>query len=112
MQKTIRIFGKEKTVENEGKKNTFVSFSYTKDGETFYQVKFNQECENVPKKAGYWLIEVDTEDISKQRGKINKNGNKNNDILWISNIISKKKDDDYEKAVAKKRADEINDILG
>ena len=111
MEKTIRIFGKEKTVENEGKKNTFVSFSYTKDGKTFYQVKFNQECENVPKKAGYWLITIDTEDVSKQRGKINSNGNKNNDILWISNIISKKKDEEYERQVADNRAKELEEIL-
>ena len=111
MEKTIRIYGKEKTVENEGKKNKFVSFSYTKDGEKFFQVKFNQDCENVPKQAGYWLITVDTEDVSKQKGKINANGNKNNDILWIRNIIKKSKDEEYEKAVAEKRSKEIEDIL-
>lgn len=111
MEKTIRIYGKEKTVENEGKKNKFVSFSYTKDGEVFYQVKFNQDCENVPKQAGYWLITVDTEDVSKQKGKLNSNGNKNNDILWIRNIIKKSKDEEYEKAVAEKRSKEIEDIL-
>ena len=111
MEKTIRIFGKEKTVENEGKKNIFVSFSYTKDGETFFQVKFNQECENVPKKAGYWKITVDTEDVSIQKGKINKNGNKNNDILWISNILKKEKDEAYEKEVAEKRAKRVQEVL-
>lgn len=111
MEKTIRIYGKEKVVENEGKKNKFVSFSYTKDGVTFYQVKFNQDCENVPKQAGYWKITVDTEDVSKQKGKLNSNGNKNNDILWIRNIIKKTKDEAYEKEVAEKRAKEINDIL-
>lgn len=111
MVKTIRIYGKEKVVENEGKKNKFVSFSYTKDGGTFYQIKFNQDCENVPKQSGYWLIEVDTEDVSKQKGKINSNGNRNNDILWIRNIISKKKDEAYEKEVTEKRTKEIEDIL-
>ena len=111
MQKTIRIYGKEKVVENEGKKNKFISFSYTKDGVTFYQIKFNQDCENVPKQAGYWNITVDTEDVSKQKGKVNSNGNKNNDILWIRNIISKEKDTAYEEEVAKKRAEDINNIL-
>lgn len=111
MQKTIRIYGKEKSVEKDGKTLKFVSFSYTKDGETFYQVKFNQDCENVPKQSGYWLITVDTEDVSKQKGKINSNGNKNNDILWIRNIIKKSKDEEYEKAVTEKRAKEIEDIL-
>ena len=111
MEKTIRIFGKEKTVDNNGVKNTFVSFSYTKDGERFFQVKFNQECENVPKKAGYWLITLDSEDVSIQKGKINSNGNKNNDILWIRNIAKKVKDEKYEKEVADRKAQEINDIL-
>ena len=111
MEKTIRIYGKEKTVENEGKSNKFISFSYTKDGVTFYQVKFNQECENVPKQKGYWLITVDTEDVSKQKGKTNSAGNKNNDILWIKNILKKKKDDDYEAEVYEKRCKEIEDIL-
>lgn len=112
MQKTIRIYGKEKSVEKDGKTLKFVSFSYTKDGETFYQVKFNQDCENVPKQSGYWLITVDTEDVSKQKGKLNSNGNKNNDILWIANIIKKQKDEAYEAEVAKRRADEIEDIIG
>ena len=112
MLKTIRIFGKEKQVEQEGKTLKFVSFSYTKDGETFYQVKFNQNCENVPKQKGYWLIDVDTEDVSKQKGKVNANGNKNNDILWIANIAKKVKDEKYEAEVAKRRAEEIEEVLG
>lgn len=110
-ERTIRIYGREKSVEKDGKTLKFVSFSYTKDGVTFYQVKFNQDCENVPKQSGYWLITVNPEDVSKQKGKTNSNGNKNNDILWIANIISKTKDTVYEKEVAEKRAEEINNIL-
>lgn len=111
MEKIIRIYGKDKEVENDGVKNKFVSFSYTKDGVKFFQVKFNQECENVPKKSGYWLITINPEDVSIQKGKINSNGNKNNDILWIRNIIKKEKDTAYEKEVADRKAKEIADIL-
>lgn len=112
MLKTIRIYGKDKTVEKDGTTLKFVTFSYTKDGETFYQVKFNQDCENVPKKSGYWLVTVDTEDVSIQKGKVNSNGNKNNDILWIANIAKKEKDEAYEAEVAKRKAEKIEEVLG
>lgn len=109
MEKTIRIFGKEKQLDNGVK---FVSFSYTKDGEKFLQVKFNQACDNVPKTSGYWLITVDTEDVSLKKGKKLDNGNRANDILWVSNIIKKAKDAEYEAQVATKRKEELEEALG
>lgn len=111
MEKTIRIFGKEKTVGEGDKKQKFISFSYTKDGKVFYQVKFNQTCDNVPKTEGYWLITLDSEDVSIKKVKPNENGFKNNDILWIANISKKVKDTVYEEEVAKRKRQEVEDVL-
>ena len=109
MEKTIRIFGKEKQLDNGVK---FVSFSYTSNGNDFYQVKFNQACDNVPKTSGYWKITVDTQDVSLKKGKKLEDGKRANSILWISNIIKKVKDAEYEAEVKKKREDELNSVLG
>lgn len=107
MVKTIRIFGRERK-DNDGKK--FVVYSYTKDGKTFYQLKFRKECTMLPKETGYWLIEVDTNDCQVQRMKANKDF-KPNDILWIKNITSVKRDSAYEEVIRAAREQEIEDLF-
>lgn len=103
MEKTIRVFGRE-VEDKTGKK--FIIFSYTKDGERFYQVKFKRTCLTVPSKRGYWLIKFDTINCQLQKVKA-KESFKPNDILWLSETISVKKDEEYEKM----RQEKINEAL-
>lgn len=109
MKKTIRIFGREK--QSQDGKTKFTSWSYTKDGVEFYDVKFTQECTTAPKKPGYWLITFDTNEVSKERKKRNQDGFKYNDVLWFRAIISATYDEDYAKEVEAERQAEIDELF-
>lgn len=105
--KTIRIFGKE-IATTDGKK--FVKWSYTKDGVTFYDVKFARNCLQVPTVRGYWLVTFDISDCRKQKGKKTEKFTYN-DTLWIMQTLNIAKDDKYEAEVAEQRLQELEDIL-
>lgn len=108
--KVIRVFGRERQTQDG--KNKFIAWSYTKDGETYYEVKFTQECTTQPKKPGYWLLTLNPKDCSIQHRKSKKDDLfKPNDVLWIDNVIDCKHDEEYEKLVAQRRLEEVNDIL-
>ena len=111
MKKTIRVFGKElKTKEG----RTFVKYSYTKDGKKFYDVHFGRQC-YVPSLTGYVLFELNSEEVSIQKGKtiINKKKEevKTNDILWINKLDKATEDVEYNKQLAEKKLKELEEIL-
>lgn len=91
--RVIRIFGRDVTIDD---KTKFVKWSYTADGKKFYQVKFMQECEKAPKKAGYYLISVKPSNVSLQKGKKRDNFQQN-DTLWVRQCEDFKRDEEYAK---------------
>lgn len=107
MIKTIRIYGR--TVETTDGRE-YVAFSYTKNGEEFFQIKFNKTCDMIPQSAGYWLVTFDTKDVNKQASK-EVNGFKPNDILWIAKIAEVKKDVAYEEQMRAKKQAEIDEMF-
>lgn len=109
MQKTITIFGREYQSKDGGK--SFISYSYTPDGEKFFKVKFKKECEMTPKKIGYVDITFNTEDVSKQKGKILPNGVKENDTLWYANVTSLKYRDDLNEEARQRKVEEVNALF-
>ena len=105
--KTIRIFGRERK-DTDGK--SFIAFSYTKDGDTFYQVKFKKDCASTPKKAGYWLIDIEPKDCNIQKRKAQE-GFKPNDVLWIDNCSNVRVDKDYENELRERHEKEMADFF-
>ncbi len=104
MEKIIRIYGKDaQTLDG----NSYVRFSYTKDGKEFFDVKFNRTCEQMPTSKGYWLVTVMSEDCDIRKGK-NKNSNR---VLWIRQIVNLKKDKEYEEFRNSIKQSEVNILL-
>lgn len=107
IEKIIRVYGREVQLKDGG---SFVKFSYTKDGKTFYDVKFNKGCDQMPTSRGYWLITVLSEDVNVQRVKHEK-GVRTNDILWIKQVQDLKKDKVYEEVKNSIKQSEVNALL-
>lgn len=111
MIKEFRVFSR-KYESKEGK--SFLRFSYTKDGETFYDVKFTKDCLNTIKVTGYFKVKADTKNISigkSERKEVNGTIYNTNQTLWIREVISIVRDDEYEEMLAKVREDELAEIL-
>ena len=71
------------------KKTFYVSSS--KIGEKWYKIKFRQECENAPKKAGKYHLTINFDDCSIEKGGVytNKKGKElqENDSIWVHRIV-------------------------
>lgn len=116
MEKTIRIYGAEKSTQD-GKK--FIKWSYTKDGKKFYEVHFTKECA-VPSKRGYYLVTVDLKDVNIKKSKQKTFTNDEtgevitiqpNDIMWVKQVNKFVSDTEYEAELEKKRLDDLSNIL-
>lgn len=116
--KTIRIYGAEKTTQGENKKK-FIKWSYTKDGKTFYEVKFTSECA-IPSKRGYYLLTINPKKVNIKVTKTKTYYNeetdslidiKPNDIMWVQEIINIVPDKEYEAELEKKRLDDVMAVL-
>ena len=111
----IRLYAMEKKT-NDGK--SFVTWSYTKNGEKFYEVHFTKGCA-IPQKRGYYLAKVNVADVnikkSKPRSFMDDNGVvttiQPNDKMWIKKVISIVSDEEYEKEIETKRLNEVMDVL-
>lgn len=70
-------------------KSTFLVFS-TKIGENWFKIKFRQDVESVPRKAGVYRLYVDMYALGIQSGSwyVDKEGQKRqgNDIIWVRKI--------------------------
>lgn len=68
---------------------SFIAFS-ARIGDKWYKIKFNKDCNDVPRTRGVYEIKVDEGNTSLERGKpyINKDGEERqgNDIIWIRRI--------------------------
>lgn len=106
MKQTIRVYTRELSMKDDSKKK-FVTHSYTKDGVKFYQVKFGLTAIASPKTKGYWLVELEKETCSIQPSKIDGR----NDILWIHDVYSVVKDEEYEKELEERRQRQLDDVF-
>lgn len=106
MTKTIRVFGRKKFTK-EGHK-PFCNYTYTKDGKTFYRVKFNRTCNNTPTGSGYYLLTVDTKNLTLQHFSKHPEWNI---VIWIADIDKCEVDSKSNEELAQKKIDELNDIL-
>ena len=81
----ITIFGKEVKTKT-GK--TFVKYSYTKDGATFYNVKVAQKStKQLGNRTGYLKISFELDKSFVKKGKVVGNDFKENDTIWILELI-------------------------
>ena len=106
--KTIRIFGKE--VKNKKDEKTWVKYTYTPNGEDFYEVHFTKDCKVKPSGTGYLLLDVIAENVGIKKVHGEK-GKKYNSIMFISNCSNIREDKEYEDAVKLKKLEEVKNIL-
>lgn len=122
MEKTMRVFTKEREITVDGKKVKVYEHSWTPNGKKFFKIIF--EGVSKPNKAGYWIVKVDDSKISPKNGKpmyrkdgtpvISKKTGEHlveNDILFLKETISLKFDEDYEKERAVKQQEKVNAIF-
>lgn len=100
----ITIFGKELKTKD-GKK--FVKYTYTRDGNTFYNFKVSQ---NSPKQlanmTGYLKVSFQLNKSFIKKGKTNEKGFTDNDTIWVTELLNVEVDTEA-KALADKRKQEI-----
>lgn len=112
MEKTIRVFARERKTVKDGVTNKFLVYSYTKDGENFFEVKFTSDCEYKPTKVGYWLVDIDTNSCNIKKHKPDLvTGVIKNHTLWISKCEKVVHDVEYEKEINDKKQQELESIL-
>lgn len=112
MIKTIRVFAKERKAVKEGATNKFLVFSYTKDGENFYEVKFTSDCDYRPTKKGYWLVDIDVDYCNIKKHKPDtQTGVVRNSTLWISKCTKAVYDVEYEEIIKEKKQQELESIF-
>lgn len=111
MEKTIRIYGKR--VKNN--KVDFVKYTYVNSKNVWCDVKFKRGIQNAPVDAGYYLLTIDTKDISydkvKETRTVNGTTYKVNDVLWINSIIECKVDEEYIEELYQKREAELEALF-
>lgn len=104
MKTTIRIFGREQTTQ-EG--TSYIRYSYTTDGKTFYDIRFTKSCDKAPNGTGYYLITLDTDNVKPYKNK--KEGG--NEVLKIFSVIDIEKDKKYEDLKKNERIKKVESIL-
>lgn len=106
-QIVLSIFGRERTKED-GEK--FCKYSFTPDGVDFYEIVFKKECMTTPKKAGYWKLTVEEDDLDFKDGKVVE-GKKNPNKMFVANVIKIEKDEEAEEAYKAKRIEKRKSVL-
>lgn len=109
--RTIRVFGRTRQSKpTDGRRpDTFVSYTYTPDGQSFYSVKFTKDCSRRPTKPGYFLLKVD---LSNVNIKVDRSDAKyKHDVLWIKDVIDFKEDTKYAEEVRAKRQKEVEELF-
>lgn len=107
MIKTIRIYGKERKLKDG---RSYLVFSYVNSKGDWYDIKFKKTCNIVPKGIGYWLLTVDTKEVSLQTTKKPVTTNNTtfipSPIMWIGDVSRLIKDEEYENMLyaAKEKA--------
>ena len=104
-QVVLNIYGKK----IETQKGKWIKFSYTKDGQKFYDVKFLNDS---PKLNGYIKVVAKTSDVSikKNNGRLNEKGYTMNDVIFIKSIVSIEQDYDKMEEMNKRHNQEIEDL--
>lgn len=97
--KEMTVFGREVTHNG----NTWCNYSFTKDGQKFYDVVFTSEKK--PTSKGYWKITVPKSAISVKRKK------NFNDIIFINEVIDYNKDVEKEKAYEEQCIKDVEELF-
>lgn len=106
MERTFRISAKE--IKKKDGTGSFISCS-AKIGDSWYRVKFTQDCERAPRKRGLYDITVDYTAMSIQKGKV-KDAYVENDIIWVKEIKRIRKYTDEELNAM--NAEKLNKVFG
>lgn len=104
MEKVITIYGKE--YKKEGR--SFIAYTYTKNGEKYYRVKFTKNCLR-PQIKGYVNLVIDDECVSIQRAKSGEE--KLGDILWIRKTIDSYENEEKNRQSKEKLRKEIEELF-
>lgn len=102
MQKTIRVLSR-KVTPTDGRKPFYAYKHYNEKTGEFFDVKFTQDAGNTPKQDGYFKITFMTEKANIKNPKKLENGFIPNSVLWIQELLSFEKDNDYEKELEAER---------
>lgn len=106
--KEITVFGKSiKTKRGVD----FIKYQYTKDGVKFYDIKFTKDCATKPELLGYVKLTFDKTTSFMMAGEVGESGFKNNDVIWIRNLISYEQDLEYAKLHPSKKQQELNELF-
>lgn len=108
-QKTIRIYGREYTAKNG---NNFVRYSFTPDGKVFYVIKFCKDCKMIPNKAGYVQLTLDKDTCTIQHGKVLADNKKENDTIWVHNVIDYQIDVEANKEIEENKKKALDKVFG
>ena len=104
----ITIYGKEIKTKT-GK--TFVKYNYTKDGETFYNVKVSQKStKQLGNRKGYLKVSFELNQAFIKKGRVI-SGFKENDTLWLMDIIDVVEDTEASKQAEERRKKQIEAIF-
>lgn len=110
MERTFRISAKD--IKKKDGSGSFISCS-AKIGDSWYRVKFTQDCERSPRKRGLYDITVDYNSMSIQKGKV-RDAYTENDTIWVKEIkkIRKYTDDELNTMNAEKLSKVFGEALG
>lgn len=117
--KTIRVFAREVTFEQNGKKKKFYPLSFTKDGQTFYNVKITQDTVadcgvTLPQEQGYYKLTLDPENVSIQTFKAQEDGYVPNPTMWVHGTdgVTLVRDTEYDEERKAKELEIVNGLIG
>lgn len=107
---TMRVFAKARK-NSKGKE--FLTYSFTKDGKKFYDVRFRQSIDthNIPHNVGYWLLTIPKGQANIKKATPDENGKLWNDIIWVKECVKCVEDEEYEKKREQERNQEVDDLL-
>lgn len=109
--KTIRIRAKQ--YQKKDGKGSFFGFNKVNGkGNSTHQIKCTMNAGSLPiKEAGYYLLEVEANTVSLQKGKT-VDGRKYLDVLWLQERpVSCRRDVDYEAKIKALKEKEVEEIL-
>lgn len=103
----IRVYAKK--VNYQGR--YFLSYSFTKNGKKFYDVKFRKEVRELPTGSGFWLVSVPKGMCNISKAKPDKKGHIWNDVIWVQEVVSCVRDEKYEKAREDEKQQELDELF-
>lgn len=104
MEKTILIYGRERTTKD-GRK--FITYSYVHN-DTWFEVKFTRKCEIRPMNKGYYNLTIDTDNVAVEKST---RDTKTYLILWIRELKSFAINEEKNKELLEKREKALAEVF-